>query len=87
MLVIWQELLKQPNIGVTDNFFALGGYSLLVLRLGNRLEETYDFELDMKSFFAEPTIRALAQKIHHQQQIKLSEKRFRDSGPSEVIEF
>jgi amino acid adenylation domain-containing protein len=87
LCAIWQELLKQPEIGTTDNFFALGGYSLLLLRLSNRLREVFGFELDLKSFFAEPTIRALAQAIRHRQQVELSEKRFQECSPSEIVEF
>ncbi|MCB0210183.1 MAG: amino acid adenylation domain-containing protein, partial [Anaerolineae bacterium] len=59
MIALWSELLEREEVGVTDNFFALGGDSVLVLRLVARLKEN-GISLTMRQFFDQPTIRGLA---------------------------
>jgi acyl-coenzyme A synthetase/AMP-(fatty) acid ligase/acyl carrier protein len=83
----WQALLKQQHIGITDDFFALGGHSLLALRLANCLREEFGHELELKAFFAAPTIRALSEDIHRYRQARLAAQRFNDTDASEIIEF
>jgi aryl carrier-like protein len=87
LLDIWQDLLKQPHIGISCDFFVVGGHSLLALRLTNRLREAFGYELDLKTFFATPTIRALAEDIHRCRQVQLASQRFNDADASEVVEF
>ena len=51
------------QIGIHDNFFALGGHSLLVTQIISRLRETIKLELSISSLFDYPTIAELAQYI------------------------
>jgi amino acid adenylation domain-containing protein len=87
LLEIWQALLKQPHIGITCDFFAKGGHSLLALRLANRLREEFDYELELKAFFTDPTVRALASAIQRQRQAKLAAARFSECDLSDIVEF
>ncbi|GAB3038463.1 hypothetical protein GCM10027285_23040 [Oleiagrimonas citrea] len=87
LVELWEELLKQPHIGITCDFFAKGGHSLLALRLANSLRERFDYELELKAFFAAPTIQALAEAIHRHEKAKLAAQRFTESDLSDVIEF
>jgi acyl transferase domain-containing protein/acyl carrier protein len=57
---IWGELLGIQGIGVEDDFFELGGDSLLATQLVARLREMFQLELLEISIFEEPTIAALA---------------------------
>ena len=57
---VWQELLKIPKIGINDNFFDLGGHSLLVVKAHKSLHEKINKELSVTDFFRFPTIRTLA---------------------------
>lgn len=57
---IWQEVLKLERISVEDNFFALGGNSLLATRINSRLRKAFQLELPLSSLFEKPTIAALA---------------------------
>ena len=57
---IWQEVLKQEQIGVQDNFFELGGHSLLATQVISRLREQYQQEIPLRSLFEEPTVGKLA---------------------------
>ncbi|HYZ16397.1 MAG TPA: amino acid adenylation domain-containing protein, partial [Candidatus Acidoferrum sp.] len=60
LALLWDELLRCGPIGPTDDFFALGGHSLLVVLLMRRIEETFGRRLPVSTLFAEPTIRHLA---------------------------
>ncbi|WP_235430588.1 condensation domain-containing protein, partial [Xanthomonas sp. MUS 060] len=56
---IWRELLGLESIGRHDNFFALGGHSLLVVTLTERMRQQ-GFHADLRTLFANPTLAALA---------------------------
>jgi amino acid adenylation domain-containing protein len=60
---IWQKLLKGARVGIHDNFFTLGGNSLLVVLMHNRLNELYPGKIEITDIFAYPTIARLAQFI------------------------
>jgi acyl carrier protein len=57
---IWQEVLGLPKVGTSDNFFDLGGHSLLVVQVQRRLREATSHEISITDMFRLPTIRALA---------------------------
>jgi acyl carrier protein len=63
MAEIWQELLGIEQIGIHDNFFDLGGQSLLATRIMSRLREALDVELQLERLFETPTVAGLAQQI------------------------
>ncbi|HEY0083679.1 MAG TPA: amino acid adenylation domain-containing protein, partial [Pyrinomonadaceae bacterium] len=60
---LWQGVLGVPQIGTDDNFFELGGDSLLATQVIARLRELFSVELPLHSFFEQPTIAALAEKV------------------------
>jgi thioesterase domain-containing protein len=57
---IWQRVLQLPSIGVTDNFFDLGGDPSLALQLFNEIAKVCDRELPPVTIYQAPTISALA---------------------------
>ena len=57
---IWAEVLGLPGVGVTDNFFDLGGHSLLVVQVQRRLREASGREVSITDMFRLPTVRSLA---------------------------
>jgi len=59
----WAELLGTPPPGVRDDFFALGGHSLLVVRLLTFVRERFRAELPLRAFFERPTVEGLAASI------------------------
>ncbi|MDG4800241.1 non-ribosomal peptide synthetase [Micromonospora sp. WMMD980] len=60
---IWADLLQRPDIGVEDDFFALGGHSLTALRVISRLRERLDAPVTLRAFFEARTIARLARKL------------------------
>ncbi|GAA1102845.1 amino acid adenylation domain-containing protein [Kitasatospora arboriphila] len=52
---IWQEVLGVGRIGLDDNFFQLGGYSLLLLRVAMRLRKLSGLPLQVRELFGAPT--------------------------------
>lgn len=66
LVKIWQEVLGVSPIGVTDDFFDLGGHSLKVARLADRLEQVYHYRLPLTTLFQAPTIAQLAQVLRQE---------------------
>jgi thioesterase domain-containing protein/acyl carrier protein len=63
LVEIWESLLGVDNIGVNDDFFDLGGHSLIAVRLFNRVKATFDVDLGLAVLFEAPTIAKLASLI------------------------
>ena len=57
---IWQDVLKFDKIGVQDNFFDLGGHSLLLAQVHSKLRQELSTEIKMLELFQYPTIGSLA---------------------------
>lgn len=60
---LWQELLSVPSISVTDNYFDLGGHSMLALRLFSEIKFCFHQDLPLATLFYAPTVRTMARII------------------------
>ncbi|HEX6290948.1 MAG TPA: SDR family NAD(P)-dependent oxidoreductase [Herpetosiphonaceae bacterium] len=60
---VWQQILGIEQVGVYDSFFDLGGHSLLITQLTNKLHRIYQVELSIRSLFDHPTVAGMAQVI------------------------
>jgi amino acid adenylation domain-containing protein len=60
---IFAEVLGLARIGALDNFFDLGGHSLMATQVASRIREAFRADLPVRSIFEEPTIRGLARSI------------------------
>jgi len=60
---LWTKILGIENIGINENFFELGGNSLLASQLIAYVRETFSVELPVKCLFEQPTVEGLAQII------------------------
>lgn len=63
LLHIFQDVLKNESIGVTDSFFRFGGYSLLTVRLFSHIDRELHVRLPISLLFDAPTVRDLARVI------------------------
>ena len=57
---LWQELLRLPRVGIHDNFFEIGGHSLLAMQFMARVHNSFAAELSLRHIFEAPTIAELA---------------------------
>jgi acyl-CoA synthetase (AMP-forming)/AMP-acid ligase II/thioesterase domain-containing protein/acyl carrier protein len=60
---IWAELLKVERVGANDNFFMLGGTSLLAAEAVSRVQASFRVALPLDAVFREPTVAGLASMI------------------------
>jgi len=61
LATIWEELLAIRPVGISDDFFELGGDSLLAMRLFSRIEQVFGKKLPLATFYTAATIECLAQ--------------------------
>ena len=57
---IWREVLRRDRVGLDDNFFDLGGHSLLLIQVSARLTEAFGREIPVVDMFRHTTVSALA---------------------------
>jgi hypothetical protein len=69
---VWQQVLHLEKVGLEDNFFALGGHSLLMCEAQNKLREVVDREVLMMEMFKYPTISSLAKYLSEEPEEKSS---------------
>ncbi len=60
---VWQETLRVSTLGTLDNFFDLGGTSLIALKIVSRLKKELGVDVPLVSMFEAPTIAALARSL------------------------
>ncbi|EMN1927078.1 thioesterase [Burkholderia ambifaria] len=60
MLAIWQRIFKRDDITVSDNYFDLGGHSIIAIQLMANVEKAFDRRLPISCLFENPTIEKLA---------------------------
>ena len=69
----WVDLLGVERVGIRDNFFALGGNSLLAVRLMGRIEQAWGRSLPLDTLFRAATVEELAGMLR------------REEGPSDSL--
>lgn len=64
LLAIWKEILGSNHITVIDNFFEMGGNSLLAMRLIAKIRNKMDLSIPLVQLFQHPTVEALSEFIY-----------------------
>ncbi|HEX8772589.1 MAG TPA: amino acid adenylation domain-containing protein [Pyrinomonadaceae bacterium] len=64
---LWAEILEQPQIGIHDNFFDLGGHSLAAVRLISRIHQRFHVDLQLSALLQHASIEELASLLRLQQ--------------------
>jgi len=60
---IWQQVLGREKVGINDNFFDLGGHSLLMIKVNYQIKESLKKEISIIEMFQHPTIKTLAKYL------------------------
>lgn len=60
---VWSQVLVLERVGVNDNFFDIGGNSLLVIQVHNRLQQMLNMDISIVDLFRYTTIKALAEYL------------------------
>lgn len=66
LVEIWKSVLAVDEVGVNDNFFEIGGHSLLAVRLVTEIEKVLGQKLPLVSLFHNTTIESLAEVLSHE---------------------
>jgi len=64
---LWSDVLRLNSISVHDNFFDLGGHSLLLMQVHARLRRDIDPDLTVIDLFRYPTVESLARHLEQRQ--------------------
>jgi amino acid adenylation domain-containing protein len=68
---IWSEVLRLPQVGLDDDFLALGGHSLHATQVLSRVRDRFGATLPLRALFESPTPRALAARAEWHPEQKL----------------
>ena len=82
LITIWENSLKIKNIKATDNFFDIGGNSLLAISVMSKIKSVFNLELGLRVFFDSPKIKDLAEAIDLSRNRKIETKAFNPSRDS-----
>ncbi|WP_250517958.1 non-ribosomal peptide synthetase [Caballeronia sp. INDeC2] len=63
LLSIWQAVLGREHIGVTENFFEIGGHSLLMMQVASRIRQELGREVTLATLFMHPVLESLAAEL------------------------
>ena len=63
---IWADLLGPATVGVHDNFFHIGGNSILAIRMLSGIQDAFEVELAVRAIFERPTVAGLAETVEDQ---------------------
>ena len=63
LAAIWQELLGVDEVAYDDDFFTLGGHSLIAIRMMTRIKNEFGVRFDLSTMFEASTVAALAERL------------------------
>ena len=81
---IWQEVLHVEKPGVNDNFFDLGGNSLLLVRVHSKLREAFGKEISLIEMFRYPTITLLVKLVGEEDDKKVALQQAQDRAGKQL---
>jgi acyl carrier protein len=83
---VWQKVLKLETVGIHDNFFDLGGHSLLIVQVHSELCQLLKADFSMLELFRYPTISSLASFLNSTNTNELSSSQQTDTRTKQLKE-
>lgn len=62
---IWSRELKLDGFGVDDDFFDLGGHSLIMAKIQGAIADEFNVEVPMDELFRRPTVTEISEHLEH----------------------
>ncbi|WGH77080.1 amino acid adenylation domain-containing protein [Tenacibaculum tangerinum] len=88
LLSLWEELLRIDKITLDDNFFSLGGNSIMIIEINNRLRKIFDTNFDISIFYEYTSILDLSDFITSKLDVKIDGSKQEESeGEIEILNF
>jgi len=72
LAAMWSELLGIEQIGINDDFFSLGGHSLVAMQVVSRIMQSMGVQLPLETMFDSPTIARLAETVNESGDMKVN---------------
>ncbi|NVO09471.1 MAG: AMP-binding protein [Bacteroidales bacterium] len=63
---VWKEVLELNNVGLFDNFFDIGGHSLNIIELNNKLKRAFDLDIPVVNMFRYTTVSAFSKYLNQE---------------------
>ncbi|MFT5822226.1 MAG: amino acid adenylation domain-containing protein [Crocinitomix sp.] len=63
LIKIWENILEQKNIGIKDDFFALGGHSIKAMNIWQAIQSEFSIQINMKDVFVKSTIELIGEEV------------------------
>ncbi len=82
---IWSSVLERPDIGIDDNFFDLGGHSVLAMRLVSEIDRTFNRRVPVATLFEAPTIAQMAERFEQSKESGTSSPGLRGKAGGAVL--
>lgn len=75
---VWRKVLRLEKVGVYDNFFDLGGQSLLMVQMHRGVRESLKREIPLVEMFRFPTINSLAKHLRQRERVETGNEKIAD---------
>jgi amino acid adenylation domain-containing protein len=70
ILEIWKDVLNTSSIGISDNFFNIGGNSILLIQVATKIQKKFNLDIEVVKLFEHPTISSFAAFLASKQENK-----------------
>lgn len=84
---IWTEILGEPLVGLDDDYFSLGGDSLMATQLNTKIRSQFNIEIGLENIFSNPTLKEQATAISRKMKQKDGIEKYAQIIPNKQDEF